>query len=538
METALVYVVAALGLSTIINIFLKRINISPIIGYILTGTILGYAFDIRNGSSESLNLIAEFGIVFLMFTIGLEISLAKLNKMKQIVFVNGGLQVLISSLVFFCASHFLFDINFQSSIIIALSLTLSSTAVVLTYLKSTKEIHTTYGQRSMGILIFQDIAVIPILLLIGFMTSDDGNVIDIIFHTIVSAVILIGILFFVGKKVMTWLLHFSARTELDELFMGSVLVIVMGASLLAHTAGFTYSLGAFIAGMIIAETRYLHKVESDIAPFKNLLLGTFFLTIGLKIDVMYFLEHSPLIIVLLVAILFIKTLIIYSILLFSLKPRNAMKTALSISQVGEFSFAIFALASSSNLIDDSLINILLLVIVLSMIITPFLMTRIEWIASKLFPDNMHEYDLQKIKGHKEHIIVCGYSTIGKFVVKELDSLGIEYIIIDNSLKHVKEGLAEGKEIYYGDMTKSSILESLHAEDSNSVIITLDNPIKKQLISQAIARYKRPIKIIIKVISLEEKKLLSDLPIHAMIDGKEEVAKILVSHSLQSFVEKK
>jgi len=215
-----------------------------------------------------------------------------------------------------------------------------------------------------------------------------------------------------------------------------------------------------------------------------------------------------------------------------------MKTALSISQVGEFSFAIFALASSSSLIDDALMNILLLVVVLSMIITPFLMTRIEWIASKLFPDNIHEYDFQKIKGHKEHIIVCGYSTIGKFVVKELDALGIEYIIIDNSLKHVKEGLAEGKEIYYGDMTKSSILESLHAEDSNSVIITLDNQTKKQLISQAIAKYKKPIKIIIKVVSLEEKEFLSDLPIHAMIDGKEEVAKILVSHSLQSFVEKK
>lgn len=532
METALIYVVAALGLSTIINIFLKRFGISQIIGYILTGTILGYAFDVRHVNSHTLELIGEFGIVFLMFTIGLEISLARLNTMKQIVFVNGASQVGISALLFFGISHWLFELNYQSSVIIALSLALSSTAVVLSYLKSSKEIHTTYGKRAMGILIFQDIAVIPILLLIGFMASDEGNITDIIIHTLVSAVVLIGLLFLVGKRVMTWLLHFSANTQLDELFMGSVLVIVMGASLLAHGAGFTYSLGAFIAGMIIAETRYHHKVESDIAPFKDLLLGTFFLTVGLKIDVMYFGQNIFLIVGILATILLLKTIIIYSVMKFSSKPRNAMKTALSLSQVGEFSFAIFALASSANLIDNDLMSTLILVVVLSMIITPFLMTRIERIVSKIFPENIHEYDMQKIQSHKEHIIVCGYSTIGKFVVKELDEKGIEYIIIDNSLKHVKEGLTQGKEIYYGDMSKASILHALHAEDASAVIITLDNAEKKRLISEAIAKYEKPINLIVKVVSLEEKKMLADLPIQAMIDGKEEVAKILVFHSIQ------
>ncbi|PHR54316.1 MAG: potassium transporter [Arcobacter sp.] len=532
METALIYVVAALGFSTVLNIFLKRFGISQIIGYILTGTALAYAFDLHHANSETLELVGEFGIVFLMFTIGLEISLARLNTMKQIVFVNGTLQVSISALLFFSISHWLFNLSFQSSIIIGLSLALSSTAVVLSYLKSSKEIHTTYGQRAMGILIFQDIAVIPILLLIGFMSSDDGNVVDIIVHTLISAVILIGLLFVVGKRIVTWLLHFSANTKLDELFMGSVLVIVMGASLLAHSAGFTYSLGAFIAGMIIAETRYHHKVESDIAPFKDLLLGTFFLTVGLKINVMYFLHHIMLIVGILVVILFLKTLIIYFVMKFSSKPRNAMKTALSLSQVGEFSFAIFALASSASLIDNELMSILVLVVVLSMIITPFLMTRIEGIVSKIFPENIHEYDMQKIQEHKNHIIICGYSTIGKFVAKELDKKGVDYIIIDNSLKHVKEGITEGKEIYYGDMSKASILHTLHAEEASAVIITLDNAEKKRLISESIAKYEKPINLIVKVVSLEEKRMLADLPISAMIDGKEEVAKILVSHSIQ------
>ena len=532
METALVYVVAALGVSTVINIFLKRFGISQIIGYILTGTILGYVFDVRHANSENLALIGEFGIVFLMFTIGLEISLARLNTMKQIVFVNGFFQVGLSALLFFIISHWIFDLSYQSSVIIALSLALSSTAVVLSYLKSSKDIHTTYGQRAMGILIFQDIAVIPILLLIGFMSNSNVDVLDIVIQTVLSAVILIGLLFVVGRKVMTWLLDFSANSKLDELFMGSVLVIVMGASLLAHTAGFTYSLGAFVAGMIIAETKYHHKVESDIAPFKDILLGTFFLTVGLKIDVMYFFQHISLIFGILTGILLLKTIIIYFVMNFSSKPRNAMKTALSLSQVGEFSFAIFALASSAHLLDNGLMNILVLVVVLSMIITPFLMTRIEAFVSKIFPENLHQYDLQKIQTHKNHVIVCGYSTIGKFVVKELQSKGIEHITIDNSLKHVKEGLADGEEIYYGDISKASILSSLHAEDASAVIITLDNAQKKRLISEAVSQYDKPINLIVKVVSLEEKNMLADLPINAIVDGKEEVAKILVKHSMQ------
>ncbi len=532
METALLYVVAALGVSTIINILLKRLGISQIIGYILTGTALAYAFDVRHVSSESLELIGEFGIVFLMFTIGLEIPLARLNTMKGIVFVNGGMQVGLSALVFFVIAHWIFGLSYQSSVIIALSLALSSTAVVLSYLKSSKEIHTTYGQRAMGILIFQDVAVIPILLLIGFMASDGGDVLEILKHTLFSAFILLGFLFIIGRKVMTWLLHFSANTELDELFMGSVLAIVMGASLLAHSAGFTYSLGAFIAGMVIAETKYHHKVESDIAPFKDLLLGTFFLTVGLKIDVMYFIEHVTSIFGILVGILLLKTIVIYFVMKLSIKPRNAMKTALSLSQVGEFSFAIFALASNANLLNNELMNLLVLVVVLSMILTPFLMTRIEDIVSRLFPEDIHEYDLQKILTHKNHVIVCGYSTIGKFVAKELKEKGVEHIIIDNSLKHVKEGLNDGEEIYYGDMSKESILLALHAEDASAVIITLDNPEKKRLISEAVSRYERRINLIVKVVSLEEKKMLEDLPIGAMIDGKEEVAKILVQHSIQ------
>ena len=313
MENILLYIIIALGLSIVLNIFLKKIGISQIIGYILTGTIIVYAFDLREaGHSHELEMIAEFGIVFLMFTIGLEISLAKMGNMKKDIFGNGLMQVGFTSLVVYLAAHFLFGLDNQPSLIIALAFSLSSTAVVLSYLKASKEIYTPYGQSATGILIFQDIAVIPILILIGFLTTEgDESVSTILLHTLSSAIIVVGVLLTVGKRVVAWLLRFSASSDLDELFMGSVLFIVIGASLFAASMGFTYSLGAFVAGMIIAETKYHHKVEADIAPFKDILLGTFFVVVGMKIDVTLFIEHIGEVIGFFLLVLMVKMLIIF-----------------------------------------------------------------------------------------------------------------------------------------------------------------------------------------------------------------------------------
>ena len=314
MESALYYLTIALGISIVANLILKRLGVSPIIGYILTGTMVAYGFNLHHlADSHTLETIAEFGVVFLMFTIGLEVSLRRLASMKIEVFFNGFLQTTLTAMVIFIAVYFGFHLNFATSLIVSMSLSLSSTAVVMSYLKSTKEIARPYGQNSMGILIYQDLAVIPILLLIGFLSAGTDNIIAVLTQTTVSAAVIIGLLFVVGKRVMTWLLHFSSTSNVDELFMGSVLLIVVGASLAVHAFGFTYSLGAFIAGMIIAETHYHHKVEADIAPFKDLLLGTFFVTVGMKIDLLFLGEHIIEILGILLSLLVLKAIIIFGI---------------------------------------------------------------------------------------------------------------------------------------------------------------------------------------------------------------------------------
>jgi CPA2 family monovalent cation:H+ antiporter-2 len=531
MDNILIYIIIALGISIVINLFLKKIGISQIIGYILTGTIIVYAFDLRHMSdSHTLEHIGEFGIVFLMFTIGLEISLSKMYSMKKDIFGNGLMQVTFTAIVVYFVANYFFGVEPTSALIIALAFSLSSTAVVLSYLKSSKEIYSSYGQRSTGILIFQDIAVIPILILIGFMTNEaDKDLFDVVTHTFMSATVILGFLFIVGKRVMTWLLHFSASSEVEELFMGSVLFIVVSASLLATYMGFTYSLGAFIAGMIIAETKYHHKVEADIAPFKDILLGTFFVVVGMKIDIALLIENFGLIVALFALVFVLKTIIIYAVVRISSSHAVSLKTAMALSQVGEFSFVIFAVASLGGIIENELVSLLVLVVIFSMVITPFFITHINGIV-KFFTkekDDADASEMPTLGERKNHVIVCGYSVIGKFVAKHLDDLGASYVIVDNSPKHIQEALAKNREAYLGDASKLSILNALNVESAASVIVTLDNIEKKRLICEAVLQYNKGANLVVKVVSLEEKKKLEDLPITFIVDGKLEVAKVLV-----------
>ena len=531
MDHTLLYVVVALGLSIVVNIFLKKIGISQIIGYILTGTIIVYAFDLRHlKDSHLLEHIGEFGIVFLMFTIGLEISLSKMNSMKREIFGNGFMQVAFTALAVYLITHYLFGIENKTSVIVALAFALSSTAVVLSYLKSSKEIYSAYGQRSTGILIFQDIAVIPILILIGFMTNNgEKDVVEILGNTFMSAFVVIALLFVVGKRVMTWLLHFSSSSDVEELFMGSVLFIVVAASLLAYYMGFTYSLGAFVAGMIIAETKFHHKVEADIAPFKDLLLGTFFVVVGMKVDVMLFIDNIGTIVGLFLFVLILKTLITYIVVRLSSDHPVSLKTALALSQVGEFSFVIFAVAGMGGLLEEELASLLVLIVIFSMVITPFFISRINTIVQFFTKakDDSVQLDSDVLKTRSNHVIVCGYSVVGKFVAKHLDALGASFVIVDNSPKHIQEANAKGREAYLGDASKASILRALNVENASSVIVTLDNIEKKRLICEAVLKYNKNVNLVVKVTSLEEKQKLEDLDISFIVDGKLEVARVLV-----------
>ncbi|MDD4856130.1 MAG: cation:proton antiporter [Sulfuricurvum sp.] len=532
MEKLLLSIFLTIAIATVLNIILKRFGISHILGYIATGTIISTFFGFNGHGNDSLELIGEFGIVFLMFTIGLELSLEKIKKMKEILLTNGLLQVVFSVVVIFLLSFYLFSLNFNTSLIISLAFSLSSTAIVLPYLKDSKDIHTPYGQKSMGILIFQDLAVIPILLLITFLSNDTSSIGEILLKTVVSAVFVVLFMFTIGEKIVNALLHFSAKTELEELFLGSVFSILIGASLLAHSMGFTYSLGAFIAGMIIADTRFNVKVESDIASYKDLLLGAFFFGVGTKIDMVYFLENIHIITFAFIFAMLFKAVVIYAIIRRNSDKNTSAKTALALAQIGEFSFAIFALAGSQKLITQEMASFLILVSVISMILTPFIIGNIYKLSS-YFEKEFYESDVITPIERKDHIIVAGFAMLGKIVASSLQSKGANFIIISDNLKHVLHARKLGYMAYFGHLNKLPVLESLMVKEAKAIIITMNSEQNRRLISEAVLSYNKEANIIIKIDSTEERKSLRDLPELEFVDASFEVADLLVKHVLKN-----
>lgn len=530
MDSILIIISVSLAIASVLNIMLTKFSISHIIGYIITGTIISNIFNF-NGSENltSLELIGEFGIVFLMFTIGLEMSFSKLKKMKEVIFFNGLMQVIGSSLIIFLCAFYAFNIELTSAIVIALAFSLSSTAIVVTYLKKSKDIVTPYGEKSVAILIFQDLAVIPILLLIGFLTKDDLSVSDVLLKTLLYAALVITFMFTLGKKMIEWLLHFSSKAKMEELFLGSVLTIVLGTSLLAHAMGFSYSFGAFIAGMIIAETHFHVKVESDIASYKDLLLGAFFFSIGTKIDIVYFATHLYLVFGVLISVMLIKALLIYFLIRKKSNKSDSIKAALALCQIGEFSFAIFALATNQQILSDELGRFLILVTVLSMIITPFMVNNIYKLAAIFVTEFFESDKITPIKA-SEHTVICGFATLGRLVARELKRKNVNFVIISNNLQHVLLARKCGYSAYFGNLDKLPVLESLKIEQSKSIILTVNSLKNKRIICESVLEYYPQANLSVKINNHSERIELQDLAISSFVHAQYEAAVLLVKKS--------
>lgn len=535
METLLLAIFATIFIATVLNIIFKKYNISHILGYIFTGTIISYLFDFNTLKIDSLDLVGEFGIVFLMFTIGLELSFDKIKKMKETLLINGVLQLFLSVLIFFPLAFYAFKLDMTSSIVVSLAFSLSSTAIVLPYLKESKDIYTPYGKKSVGILIFQDLSVIPILLLITFLSygaaGTDVPILELVLKTVLALVFIVLFIIFIGDKIVDAMLKFAASTQLEEIFLGAIFAIVLGMSVLTHEIGFTYSMGAFIAGILIADTKYTIKVESDILSYKDLLLSIFFFSVGTKIDMVYLVMNLHKVVFIFACVTLVKVVVIYFIIKRKSDINTSMKTALALAQIGGFSFVVFELASMNNLITHEMANFLFLITFLSMIVTPFVLNNIYKLSS-LFQKEFYESDVITPIDKKNHIIIVGFGTLGRAVAKELRSKGIDFIIISDNLHHVLLARRANFLAYFGHLNKLPVMESLKVEESLSIIITVQSEQSKELIHQAVREYYSDAKIIIKVDTDEERQHFSELSNLDFVDSNKELSSRLVELSLK------
>jgi len=528
-------IVAATSIALILNLILRKVHLPTIIGYILTGTIIAYLFSLHNAvNNHELREIAEFGVVFLMFTIGLEFSLDHLKKMRREVFFTGTLQIVVTAFFVFLILKYALGFNTQVSLIIGTALSLSSTAIVLKTFNETKEINKPHGRRVLGILIMQDIAVIPILLMISFFSmKGDDSIVFAIGQTVLAAVILLTLLFFSGKYLLEPFLRYVSATRSDELFVASVLLLAVGSAYLAYYFGFSYSLGAFVAGMMIAETKFKHQVEADLIPFRNILLGIFFITVGMQIDFKVIFDYGIILLILLPIVMLLKYSVIYLLVRFEDNKRVAFKTALSLVQIGEFSLAILELARSQSLIDTTYSQILIVTIVVSMILTPIILKNLSKAAAKLIPEDlMGNIETQNVSEDTEnHVIVLGYGKFGQSIVEELKVFGQNYVILEHNLKFYQIGKDNNEPIIFGNAAQKHILNSVNITKASAVIVAVNNPESLHLICEAVGELTHNSKTIVTVTDEAEKRSLKGLKIGHIIVETNQIARAVVDEIL-------
>ena len=499
MEDILLVIIVTAIISLLINVYIKKYDMPPIIGYIFSGTIIASFLHISHSKEHILAELSEIGIVFLMFTIGLEMRLENLKNLKKQVFTYGSLQVGLSMSLFTLIAHFIFKFELKSSLAIGAALAMSSTAIVLKILNDSGNISKKYGQNTLGILIFQDLAVIPILLMITMMTNENSSLSSMLIKTIISAGALIGIMLLVGKYLLDPALKWVSKTNQHELFILAILVITLGASYVAYLFDFTYSLGAFMGGMLIAETHYKHQVEADLVPFRDIFLAIFFVTVGMQINVNFLVPNIAFIMLLAIGIIMVKITIIYLIVNRFTDKSTSFKTALVISQVGEFSFVIFTQATNFNLIDKNTGQLLSLAIITSMIATPFIIKNLDKIVNFIFKKVQKEVvENTHAKKLKNHAIVCGYGGFGKLIVENLKLHEIPHTIIIDNYDLFEQAIKNKENVIFGNPALRSILLEAGIKEAKVVLIGVHAPDQIELISHAISSITKDVKIIAKV----------------------------------------
>ncbi len=468
----------------------RSLKLPPMLGYLTAGVLIGPHALALAQNSESVRHLGEFGVVFLMFAIGLEFSLPKLRAMRSNVFGLGLLQVAVTMGLAFggtlaLAAFFggVWDVSWQTALALAGTMSMSSTAIVVKLMAERAELETAHGRRVMGILLFQDLAVVPLLVLIPALGSSPDQLLAALGWALLKAIVLVTVLLTGGQGVMRWWLTLVARRKSDELFMLNLLLITLGLAWLTELAGLSLALGAFIAGVLVSETEFRHQVGTDIRPFHDVLLGLFFITIGMMLDWHILLEQWALVLGLLLVPLVLKAAIILLLARgMGATAGEAMRTGLYLAQAGEFGFVLLSLTQTHGLVRPALMNAILAAMVLSMLATPFLIMYSNRIVMKLVASDWLHQSLQmtsiarKTIDTSKHVIICGYGRCGQNLARMLEAEGIPYMALDLDPDRVRQAAAAGDSVVYGDATRLQALMAAGLVRASAVAVTyLDIP---------------------------------------------------------------
>jgi CPA2 family monovalent cation:H+ antiporter-2 len=470
-------IIIMLAASLLVVITFSKIGLSPALGYVFAGTAIG-PFGLHIVSNvETTKSIAELGIVFLLFAIGLELTFAKLMTIKKYVLGFGGLQIVLTCSIIALISHFLFYLPSEASIIIGAALSLSSTAIVMQVISENAEQSTRVGRLSFSILLMQDLAVIPILVLMPIMQHTDLSIFHALGGAIADACIAMALIYLIGRTLLRPIYRLIAESKNDVLFLSFTLIVILGASYISSLMGMSFALGAFIAGLMVAETEYRYRVEEEILNFKSLLMSLFFMTIGMSFNFELLLKSLPIVLVLSLSLIALKAGVIIALCRFFKFPlAPAVHTGLLLSQGGEFSFVVFLIAVQKNFIDQDLSQLLITSVTFTMALTPLLASVGRKIKSRLYTfeilrDNKLKREIGEIS---KHVVIIGLSKVGRIVAHILRKKNANYLVLENNHRVARMERTKGINVYYGDALNIDILNYIGLSRCESVVVAIDD----------------------------------------------------------------
>ena len=481
LQLTLLYLLAAvLGV-----VVCRSFKLPPMLGYLAVGVVIGPNALAVAKKADGVRNLGEFGVVFLMFVIGLEFNLAKLRAMRNHVFGLGFFQVMLTmlgataaamTLAFFAPT--LWGMSWQTALALSSALAMSSTAIVVKLMTERLEMESEHGKRVMGVLLFQDLAVVPLLVLIPALGTTGEALFNTLWVAALKAALLITLLLVGGPHVIRWWLTLVARRKSEELFVLNLLLITLGLAWLTELAGLSLALGAFIAGMLISETQFKQQVETDIRPFHDVLLGLFFISIGMMLDWRLVLERWPLVLLLVTLPVLFKAAVVTGLArALGATTGVSMRTGLYLAQAGEFGFVLLTLAQSNALVPPALLNPILASMVLSMLATPFIILYSNQLVMKLVSSEWLQQSLQmttiarKSINVNKHVIICGFGRCGQNLARMLELEGIPYMALDLDPDRVRQAAAAGDSVVFGDAARLQALMAAGLARASAVVIT-------------------------------------------------------------------
>ncbi|HKL34908.1 MAG TPA: cation:proton antiporter [Salegentibacter sp.] len=506
-------IVIILGLSILIILLFQKIKVPSILGFLLAGIIAGpHAFNLISSSHE-VELLSEIGIIFLLFVIGIELSVKELISMKNTVLIGGGLQVGGTILFTTIIAHLL-GLPLNSAIFLGFLFSLSSTAIVLKLIQERGEITAPHGRVALGILIFQDIIVVPMMLFTPILAGVGGDIVTTVLFLILKIIGVGAVIYLLARYIVPRIFSMVVKTKSKELFILTTVVFCFAIAWLTSSVGLSLALGAFFAGLIISESEYSHQATVNVLPFREIFISFFFISVGTLLNLEFFIQNILVILALVIGVVLLKMIVVgVTVLLLKYPPRTVFLSLFSLFQVGEFSLLLSGVGVDNNIIPDSIYQYFLAISIITMGLTPFLIAAAPKITYALLKSRipssvrhrLESFNKQKItdegsnepKKLEDHLIIIGYGINGENIAKAARNAEIPYVIVDTDPITFRKAKNNNEPVIFGDATNSLILKHLHVQEARVVVIAISDPGATKKIISNVRLYTKTAFIIVR-----------------------------------------